>query len=190
MAKGKLLTPEELRQLLEYNPSTGELVWKERDAEQFTDDGAMQSAARSAWWNARYAGKPALNCIDPSNGYRTGKVKGHYVKAHRVAWAIYHGQWPDDAIDHINGDRADNRISNLRDVTQAENMRNQTRPITNTSGHIGVSFDRQSGKWAAYICPGKSRKKFLGKFSRKEDAIQARAAAESNLGFHPNHGRA
>lgn len=103
------MTPFELRQLVEYDPETGFLTWKPRDG--------------NARFNSKLAGKPAL--AQPSKGYRTGRIKGKNYKAHRAAWAVTHGEWPQGQIDHINGDRSDNRLSNLRAVSQSENGKNQ-----------------------------------------------------------------
>lgn len=134
------------------------------------------------------SGKRAFNSAD-ANGYRKGQVMRKTLLAHRVAWAIYYGEWPEGEIDHINGDRADNRISNLRDVTKSENNKNAKRSRRNTTGHIGVYWESLRNKWRADITSGK-KTVCLGRFDKKDDAIAARRAAEPQYGFHPNHGRA
>ncbi len=91
-------------------------------------------------------------------------------------------------IDHINGDRGDNRISNLRVVTSTENNRNKAINKNNTSGVTGVTWSKSRRKWIAQIHIGKIGKA-LGGFDRVEDAIAARKNAETRYGFHENHGR-
>jgi hypothetical protein len=169
-----LPTVAELRKLLLYDPETGLLSWKTRPAERKS-------------WNTRYAGTPALHCIH-EDGYRKGRIRRVLFRAHRVAWALHHGSWPAGHIDHINGDRADNRIANLRDVTRHENQRNMRRPSDNTSGRIGVWWHKRNQKWVAEIRTA-GRKKHLGSFARFEEACRARAEAEQADGYHENHGR-
>lgn len=101
------------------------------------------------------------------------------ILAHRLAWALHFGRWPDQAIDHINGDRTDNRIANLRLATVAENTRNGKRRSTNTSGYKGVSLT-ENGQWRATIVAG-GRQSYLGRFSTAEDAHAAYVKAASRL---------
>jgi hypothetical protein len=133
------------------------------------------------------SGKEAVNSVN-SHGYLVGKVLRLPAAAHRVIWALEYGRWPDGQIDHIDGDRANNRISNLRDVSQAENTRNAARPHLNTTGRIGVSFKGAvragSKKWIAHI-----GSKPIKSFHTFEEACAAREEAEQRLGYHPNHGR-
>ena len=173
-------TPEQLRKLLRYEPETGKLFWLPRPESMFSASRYCRS------WNTRNANKEAFTAVVPE-GYRLGSVFSHLYRAHRVAYAIYHGHWPEKDIDHINGDPADNRVSNLRSVSRAMNLRNQKRYKSNTSGHTGVSFYRATGKWVAYIKTG-SRLKYLGYFINIEDAIAARKAAEKGHGFTERHG--
>jgi len=181
MTKTDLPTPETLRNLLSYDPDTGLLTWKRRPLELFASERAGKS------WNTKFCGKPAFTTFH-NYGYKHGKIFEKYYLAHRIAYAIYHGIWPADQIDHINGDKLDNRIANLRDVNCGENSRNMRRPSTNTSGHIGVSWCNSRGKWNSRIC-AHGKKRHIGYFTDIEDAIEARAAAEIKYGFHPNHGR-
>ena len=183
---GKSLpSPELLHKLLRYNPETGDLFWRERTPDMFTSN--RQAAEHScAVWNAKFAHKEALT--SPSNGYRRGIVLGRHHLAHRVAWAMHHGEWPQSAIDHVNGVRCDNRITNLRDVDQSTNMRNTQRMKNNTSGQTGVSWSKVNNKWNAYISAS-GKRKYLGFFTDISDAVAARKAAELEHGYHPNHGR-
>lgn len=178
---------ELLRKLLDYDPESGELTWRERDCSVFNDTPGRSAKHSCRLWNDRNAGKPALHSID-NCGYRRGSLLGRKMLSHRAAWAIFYGQWPENYIDHINGNRADNRIQNLRDVTRAENQKNQRMNCLNTSGALGVCLFKPTGKWSAEIKVG-GEKFHLGYFSCKEDAIAARKAAECRYGFHPNHGR-
>jgi hypothetical protein len=173
-----------LRQLLRYEPETGRLFWRERGVEWFRH-GEHSAEHTAAKWNARFAGKEALTAT--VTGYKFGNLFGVKLLAHRVIWKWVHGTDPDQ-IDHINGNRADNRLENLRSVDATTNQRNTKRPVHNTSGRIGVSYDRHRDKWAAYITLG-SRKTKLGRFSTFEAACAARDAAEREHGFHENHGR-
>lgn len=175
-----------LRRLLRYEPETGKLFWNSREPRDFVD--GIQSAERVCLcWNARKAGKEALTALD-KHGYFTGRFNRVGLKAHRAAWAITHGEWPPDQIDHINGNRADNRIVNLRAVTLQENARNKARRRRSASEYNGVSFDMRSQSWCARIgFDGKEMS--LGHFNSAEEAAAARKGAERALGFHPNHGR-
>lgn len=184
MASKALPTPEELRQLLDYDPETGAFTWRERSPDLFV--GKKYSADRlAATWNGNFAGTAALT--NHSNGYLKGRILGRSVKAHRAAWAIYYNEWPTGHIDHINHNRADNRIANLRIVTRAENMRNSSRASNNTSGVTGVSWCKKRGKWVARIIRD-GRLKHLGYFDDILLAAQARQAANTQFGFHRNHG--
>lgn len=144
---------------------------------------------RRSWglWNTKYAGKAAFNSLDGS-GYRSGGIFNRTFRAHRVAWALAHGEWPRGFLDHINGDKTDNRLANLRDVTRLENARNMPRPKNNTSGVLGVSWSKSHGKWAARI-KVEGRKLSAGHFDKFEDACAARRAANVTFGFNENHGR-
>ena len=89
-------------------------------------------------------------------------------------------------IDHINGDRYDNRIINLKEATTSENNRNRRITDRNTSGYVGVV--KQGDKWYAYIKVD-GKKIHLGTYNTKDEAIQARKQAEKKYGFHENHGK-
>jgi hypothetical protein len=85
-------------------------------------------------------------------GYTALCVRGSVIYAHRAAWLYVHGEHPKHAIDHINGDRSDNRIANLRDVPQAINGQNiRTAHIDNSTGLLGVSLEKASGRYMAKV---------------------------------------
>ena len=173
MAKKPLPLQDRLNQLLDYNPDTGLFLWR-----------SCPSQGRK--WNSRCAGKPAI-CTENGNGYLRGIVDGVYVYAHRLAWKITYGVDP-EYIDHINGNRADNRIANLRSVSQRENARNAQRPTHNSSGVVGVHWYKAYGMWSVYI--GYDPRTHLGYFHDLDEAIAVRINAERELGYHENHGRA
>lgn len=172
--------PGLLRDLLDYDAETGALTWRVRGPKWFAKDRDCEP------WNARYAGKPAFTVQD-TYGYLNGKIFSKRYLAHRVIWAIVHACWPEQ-VDHINGSKADNRIANLREVSNAGNAQNRKRPNTNTSGVVGVVWHKQKQRWQAQIGVG-DRMVCLGRFTDKDEAIAARKAAEVAHGYHANHGR-
>lgn len=167
------LTPDQLRLLVDYDPDTGAFVWKARPVDR-------------KGWNKKHAGTPALNCGKGNNGYLAGLIFKRKVYAHRAAWAITYGYWPEYA-DHIDRDKKNNRISNLREVSNLENSRNATLGKNNTSGHFGVCWHSRGKFWTATICVD-YRGIYLGSFPTKDEAIAARKAAELKYGFFEGHG--
>ena len=150
-------------------------------------DGKYSAERVCSIWNGKHSNKEALtvNC----RGYRRGRVLGDSYLAHRIAWAVYHGWWPEYEVDHINRNRSDNRIKNLREATRTENTRNKTIQLNNKSGFCGVRFHKKDKKWTASI--GVHRKLIhLGNFTDIEDAIVARKSAEIEHGFFSGHGTA
>lgn len=187
MLKKDQVTPEILSELLRYDSLTGKIFWRERTSKWFGKSSRRDPSHTCAVWNSAYAGKEAFTAT-MSNGYKTGTLLTHNFLAHRVAWALFYGKWPNDYIDHINGIRSDNRIDNLRDSDQFSNMQNSSISKRNKSGVIGVFFHKASGKWAASI-RSNGKNLHLGLFCNIADAIEARKNAEESLGFHKNHGK-
>lgn len=170
------ITPEFLRECLDYSPGTGELRWKERPQHHFS------SRKHHLGWNTRYSGR----LIEPRAGrYAEVVLCGKHHLAHRVIWMMVYGRSP-NIIDHINHDKTDNRLANLRDVDRAENNRNITR--LSKFGVTGVSRNSRDARWRARIKVD-GREKFLGSFHSFDEALRARRIAEKLYGYHPNHGR-
>lgn len=186
MAEKELPPVELLHKILRYEPETGKLFWRHRPVEMFSD-GKFSAERAAAMWNGRFAGKEAFTA-KTADGYPNGRFAGVTYRAHRVVWAMCKGKPPMRHIDHINGDRADNRIKNLRDVSNHENTKNRFRRQDNTSGAVGVVWKKQAQKWTAKIgVAGKTL--HLGYFESFEAAQAARQTAEVEHGFHANHGR-
>lgn len=169
--KQRLAEARELLELvterLRYYPSTGRFVWRPRNS-------------------FRYSGMEAGH-LSPIHGYRFIRIDGELYHAHRLAWFYIHGYMPQE-IDHINHDRSDNRLKNLREVTRDENRKNLAISDRNKSGVTGVVWCRQTGKWRAQIVH-KRQHYHLGRFTSFVSAVRARRTAEQKLNFHRNHGR-
>lgn len=154
------LTQERLKELLEYNPETGLFV---------------RLIGRSGP-NARVG--DVAGC-DNGKGYIRIYVDGTAYKGHRLAWFYVYGEWPAE-IDHINGDKSDNRLANLRSVTRSQNRMNVGAYKSNGSGYRGVNFDKATGKWKAQI-QRDGRKRAIGYFGTPEDAKAAYDAEAERL---------
>lgn len=172
MAARELPPIDYLRQRLRYEPETGNLFWRAHPA--------MQGK-----WNSRHSGNEA-GSVKPS-GYRIVCLDNQMYRAHRLIWAMQTGAWPEADVDHEDHQRANNCWANLRVASRKGNCQNATLSRRNTSGTTGVCWDARRGLWFAQIHPDR-RKIHLGYFQNKDDAIEARKAAERRLGFHANHG--
>lgn len=179
MPKAKPLPDQEtLKRLLDYDQETGVLTWKPRTPDMFN---GHRSAQACRLWNSKFAGKPAFS--PDERGYLKGSVIGYRVSAHRAAWKITYGDDPKE-IDHINGNKNDNRILNLRAVSHVENQRNMK---LRKSTRPGIAFHVRRNKWVAYISDG-SKQIHLGVFSTEEAAWVARCKAAERLGYSSIHG--
>jgi hypothetical protein len=175
-----LPTVEFLNKLLRCEPESGKLFWKERSAGMYV--GSKSPARKAEIFNRRYAGSEAFT--SDTQGYKMGQISGRNIGAHRVIWAMVNGKWPENFIDHINRDRSDNRICNLREVTPQQNMYNLGLSPRNTSGYKGVSWYKYGRKWAARIRT-KEGPLQLGYFDKIEDAAAAYAKAAKK--YHGEH---
>jgi hypothetical protein len=166
MATDKEMTlPEFARHYFDCDPEAGLLTWR------FCRGGRAAKGRKAGAINAE--------------GYLRVVVSGREYLAHRLVWAWVHGETPDQ-IDHINGDRSDNRIENLRSVDGAANQQNR-RVATrlNPSGYLGVSFCKQTGMWKAAIRPASSQPVTLGRYATPEEA--SRAYTRAKLRLHPGY---
>lgn len=118
------------------------------------------------------------------HGYTHIMFKAKDYLAHRLAWLLTYGKWPDNDIDHIDGNPGNNRLVNLRYVTHQENMHNQQKPrISSTSGFLGVSWYKTTQKWLACIRLD-SKAKHIGYYDTAEEASVAYEQAK--LVYHPS----
>ena len=167
------LTTKIVKELLDYNPKTGEFRWKFRDRKWFED------VSDRGWnsWNGKNAGNTA-GYLDKSNGYRGITIFDKPYQAHRLAWLYVYGEWPNE-IDHINHIRDDNRLENLRDVTRSQNGMNSSIETGRTSQYKGVHWAKKANKWKAQIGIN-GKQKYLGYFTIEIEAARAydRAALE------------
>lgn len=170
-----------IRKVVQYEPESGIFKWTKRDASLFKGG---KSQADS--WNNRFAGKSAFST--KRDGYLCASIFNVSYSAHRVAWAISHGYWPIQEIDHINGDRSDNRLANLRLADRSEQRRNCSVSKRNKSGIIGVCYVAAEKKWKAYIS-SEGKQINLGLYADFESAVESRKFHERKLGYHKNHGR-
>lgn len=179
MATNDLPTIDLLRQLLFCDFETGQLTWLERPQSFFSDLRQFRS------WNTKWGGKAAFITVG-RDGYLRGRVLCKNLLTHRVVWAMYSGQWPAASIDHINGNRTDNRICNLREISMKANSRNASLRKDNKVGRVGVYIHRDKFRASIKVDAGSLH---LGIFSTLEEAIQAREAAEQLYGFDEGHGK-
>ncbi len=138
------------KRVLTYDPESGQFTWLTRNGRQ--QAGTMAGSM--------------------SGNYSYIRVNKKARLAHRVAFAWVHGYWPTHQVDHINGDKRDNRIANLREATNAQNAANSPRRKDNTSGFKGVRPARTAGKWWANIYVN-GKIKYLGTFDTPEAAHEA-----------------
>ncbi len=158
-----MLTQARVRELFDYR-SDGELVWRVRTA-QCVKVGDV-------------AGSPG------STGYKQTRVDGRLYLNHRLIWLWYHGYFSEHGLDHIDRNKVNNRIENLREVSHTCNMRNCKQRKNTSSGITGVHWNKEKKKWHVQI---RVLKKLihLGYYDTKLEAAQARWEAEVKYGF-PN----
>ena len=164
-----MITEDELKQLLQYNPDTGVFIWLVK--RPCVDAGDVAGTLR------KQDGKT----------YIIISVNGKKYRAHRLAFLYMTGSMPNLLCDHINGDGTDNRWCNLREVDYINNNRNMRLRVDNTSGTPGVYWNKKDKRWQVSIKVGEKRG-YIGQFKTLEEAVEARLNAEREHGFHENHG--
>ena len=122
-----------------------------------------------------------------NNGYLDTSILGSRYYLHRLAWLYVYGVEA-KCIDHIDGNRSNNSIANLRSIDKKVNHRNMKKPKSNASGCLGVYMHSKNKRWIANICLN-GKTKYLGSFDDFDLAVEARKKAEKDNGFHANHGR-
>jgi len=144
---------------------------------------------RCVYQMGRHVGEEAGTQVTDADGmeYRSVSVFNTPFRSHRIAWLLYYGNWPSLQIDHRDGDGLNNRITNLREVTNRENGMNSKMSSRNSSGVVGVRWHPAAKKWNARIKVS-SVEIYLGIFESFEDAVAARKQAESKYGFSERHG--
>lgn len=155
------LTQARIKELLIYNPETGVFTWRV---------GKGNIVANSV------AG------AEHSKGYIHITIDGKKYYAHRLAWLYMHNYWP-SRLDHVNRLKSDNRIQNLREVSNSENQQNRLTPRHNTSGFKGVTWNSQKSKWWARISIN-CKKFHIGFFETPEEASTAYLEAVKSLHTH------
>jgi hypothetical protein len=151
---------EILHQKLSYKPDTGELAWK----------------IDTQWTRSGHAAGTLCN------GYIKISINKVIIPAHRIILAMENGVWPFGEVDHINGNRSDNRLSNLREVTHQQNCINRSKATNNKSGYVGVSWHAGGNKWQAHISVNR-KTIYLGLFDTAEKAHESyRSAAKKIYG--------
>lgn len=165
------ITVELMRRLVEYNPLSGEFIWKKRTPDLF-EAGHFTADKQCQGWNARYAETKAFGCIGAQGYYKATFFKVSFY-AHRVAWAIHYGEIPSLEIDHINRDRSDNRIENLRLADRLSNAKNQTAHRDSRTGVKGVIRCRtKKTRFSAHLMVDGKRIN-LGRFNDLDSARRA-----------------
>jgi len=163
----KNVTQGRLKELYTYDPLTGILLRKKLYKKRSSS---------------------SVNNKPNAYGYIVIQIDNRKYPLHRLAFLYMNGSFPTNVVDHINGDKLDNRWSNLRDVTVSINNKNKPLRFDNKSGFNGVIYHNQTSKWQATIrVDGVT--KYLGIFDEKEDAIEARKIANDKFDFYKNHGR-
>ena len=163
------ISHEKLLELFDYDAETGELV--------------RRCNVRGLGLN-RIGGRPRF---EGPNGYAAIGADSLKYLYHRLVWFWHHNEWP-EVIDHVDGDKQNNRIENLRACTQSQNLCNAQIPSDNKSGFKGVSWSSSANKWRAR-CGLHKVQHNLGVFDTREEAAEAVRAFRSGLhGAYTNHG--
>lgn len=157
------ITAAFLQHMLRYDDKTGALWWR-----------------HDGWGERPHKANTRAERIG-SNGYLRVTVRGRHIAAHRVAWAVVTGRFPVGQIDHVNGCKSDNRMSNMRDVDATTNSENKRVAYSNNkSGLLGASFDKKTGRYMARVYVD-GKRHYVGQFDTPEEAHLAYVAAKREL---------
>lgn len=159
---------EQFDRILSYDSDTGIFRWKERP----------NTGRINRGWNKKHAGKQTGYVR--RNGYMIVRIGDHEFSAARVAWLLTYKEWPKGEVDHISGDKLDNRIINLRIATRSENATNKGPQANNSSGYKGVWKRKNLNRWVAEIQKNGKRTK-LGSFGSPEEAYEVYKKAAREL---------
>ena len=161
-----------LKTLLDVDVHNGRAVWRPRPISMFKNERDMKK------WNTKFAGKEAFTSVN-TNGYRRGSVMWRSLYLHQVVYAVAYGDLPEGSqIDHINGNRLDNRMCNLRPVTHSGNCRNRNCKVKSSTGFRGVHFVKRNGTYQARI-RANGRSHTLGGFLTPQEAAIGRERLEA-----------
>lgn len=141
----------------------------------YQEDGSLLRRESRGRIHAGYV----AGCVD-SSGYLQIGIEGKAFLAHRLVWLYHHGYWPENQVDHIDRDKLNNMIDNLREVSQSCNLRNTGNRSTNTSGVKGVHWSSGRRKWKVQISVSGSLV-YLGIYQDFTEAVAHRLAAEQSL---------
>lgn len=155
---------DELHRIFEYDPESGSLIYRSRASTR------ASAGSKAGFLNHK--------------GYRLVGISGKQYRAHRIIVAMTSGDWPpaEFVIDHIDGNRDNNRIENLRVCSHSENQHNRISPSSSTSGLLGASYSKKERKWIAAICVGGKRMR-IGGYKTPGEARSACLEAKTQL--HP-----
>lgn len=158
-----MITQEQLCDLLDYNDMTGDFTWKKSPSRNVKKNSVAGSVTKT--------------------GYMAIKVLGNSYLAHRLAWLYVYGKWPKENIDHVDTNRTNNAIANLREATAIENGQNRQRhQVNNATGLLGVFRLKDRKNWRAQIKVNR-KQIYLGVFETAQEAHQAYLTAKRNM--HP-----
>lgn len=164
------LNQKELKELLNYNPSTGEFTWKVNTST--VEAGTIAGTKRK----------------NDGKTYIIISIRGRKYRAHRLVWLYLYGSFPKQLVDHIDGNGENNSQTNLREVSAVDNNRNMRQRKDNSSQVTGVHWSNKDRAWVVQCKTEKVGRGYVGQFKCFIDAVAARMRAERTAGFHKNHG--